>query len=157
MAKRRIDPAEGHTALLTWYRAPESASRSTLFTAVRYTLEEIAELHPGRSVELRVPPAGATQILPGATHRRGTPPAVIEISPETWLELACGMLDWNDALSHGDLQASGQRTDLSRYLPLFSNLRSPADQDPTGSATRLQPAQTTYSSCSPRHAEQLLR
>ena len=112
MAKRRIDPAEGHSALLTWYRAPESATRQTLFTAVRYTLEEIAELHPGRAVELRVPPAGATQI-----------PAVIEMSPETWLKLACGMLDWNDALSRGDLQASGQRTDLSTYLPLFSNLR----------------------------------
>lgn len=123
MAKRRIDPAEGHSALLTWYRDPQSATRQTLFTAVRYTLEEIAELHPGRAVELRVPPAGATQILPGTTHRRGTPPAVIEMSPETWLKLACGMLDWNDALSRGDLQASGQRTDLSTYLPLFSNLR----------------------------------
>ena len=123
MAKRRIDPAEGHSALLTWYRDPQSATRQTLFTAVRYTLEEIAELHPGRAVELRVPPAGATQILPGTTHRRGTPPAVIEMSPETWLKLACGMLDWSDALSRGNLQASGQRTDLSRYLPLFSNLR----------------------------------
>ena len=123
MAKRRIDPAEGHTALLTWYRAPETASRAVLFTAVRYTLEEIAVLHPGRSVELRVPPAGATQILPGTTHRRGTPPAVIEMSPEIWLKIACGLLTWNEALAQGKLQASGQRTDLSAYLPLFSNLR----------------------------------
>lgn len=125
MAKRRIDPAEGHGALLTWYRAPESATRQTLFTAVRYTLEEIAELHPGRAVELRVPPAGATQILPGTTHRRGTPPAVIEMSPCTWLELACGLLTWEDASNANQLQASGQRTDLSAYLPLFPNL--PAD------------------------------
>ena len=124
MAKRRIDPAEGHTALLTWYRAPESSSRATLFTAVRYTLEEIAALHPGRSVELRVPPASATQILPGTTHRRGTPPAVIEMSPRTWLELACGLLTWEDASSTNQLQASGQRTDLSAYLPLFPNLRA---------------------------------
>ena len=124
MAKRRIDPAEGHTALLTWYRAPESATRQTLFTAVRYTLEEIAELHPGRAVELRVPPAGATQILPGTTHRRGTPPAVIEMSPCTWLELACGLLTWEDASNANQLQASGQRTDLSAYLPLFPNLRA---------------------------------
>lgn len=124
MAKRRIDPAEGHSALLTWYRAPESASRQTLFTAVRYTLEEIAELHPGRAVELRVPPAGATQILPGTNHRRGTPPAVIEMSPCTWLELACGLLTWEDASNANQLQASGQRTDLSAYLPLFPNLRA---------------------------------
>ena len=124
MAKRRIDPAEGHSALLTWYRDPQSASRQTLFTAVRYTLEEIAELHPGRSVELRVPPAGATQILPGTTHRRGTPPAVIEMSPETWLKLACGLLTWEDASNANQLQASGQRTDLSAYLPLFPNLRA---------------------------------
>lgn len=124
MAKRRIDPAEGHSALLTWYRAPESATRQILFTAVRYTLEEIAELHPGRAVELRVPPAGATQILPGTTHRRGTPPAVIEMSPCTWLELACGLLTWEDASSTNQLQASGQRTDLSAYLPLFPNLRA---------------------------------
>ena len=124
MAKRRIDPAEGHSALLTWYRAPESATRQTLFTAVRYTLEEIAELYPGRAVELRVPPAGATQILPGTTHRRGTPPAVIEMSPCTWLELACGLLTWEDASSTNQLQASGQRTDLSAYLPLFPNLRA---------------------------------
>ena len=125
MAKRRINPAEGHSALLTWYRAPESATRQTLFTAVRYTLEEIAELHPGRAVELRVPPAGATQILPGTTHRRGTPPAVIEMSPRKWLELACGLLTWEDASNANQLQASGQRTDLSAYLPLFPNL--PAD------------------------------
>ena len=124
MAKRRIDPAEGHSALLTWYRAPESATRQILFTAVRYTLEEIAELHPGRAVELRVPPAGATQILPGTTHRRGTPPAVIEMSPCTWLELACGLLTWEDTSSTNQLQASGQRTDLSAYLPLFPNLRA---------------------------------
>ena len=124
MAKRRIDPAEGHSALLTWYRAPESATRQILFTAVRYTLEEIAELHPGRAVELRVPPAGATQILPGTTHRRGTPPAVIEMSPRKWLELACGLLTWEDASNANQLQASGQRTDLSAYLPLFPNLRA---------------------------------
>ena len=124
MAKRRIDPAEGHSALLTWYCAPESATRQTLFTAVRYTLEEIAELHPGRAVELRVPPAGATQILPGTTHRRGTPPAVIEMPPRTWLELACGLLTWEDASNANQLQASGQRTDLSAYLPLFPNLRA---------------------------------
>ena len=124
MAKRRIDPAEGHGALLTWYRAPESATRQTLFTAVRYTLEEIAELHPGRAVELRVPPAGATQILPGTTHRRGTPPAVIEMSPRTWLELACGLLTWEEVSNTNQLQASGQRTDLSAYLPLFPNLRA---------------------------------
>ena len=93
--------------------------RPVLFTAVRYLLEEIAALHPGRAVEVRIPPAGAAQILPGTTHRRGTPPAVIETDPVTWLELATGKLFWEDALAAGRVQASGERTNLAPYLPVI--------------------------------------
>jgi len=88
MAKRRIDPAQGMEALRAWREAVErggEAPRPGALAAVRFTLEELGTLHPGRSVEVRVPPAGAVQILPGTTHRRGTPPAVVETDARTWL------------------------------------------------------------------------
>ncbi|MCM3899137.1 MULTISPECIES: sterol carrier family protein [Actinomycetes] len=121
MTKRRIDPAEGMAALRAWRDCEErgaDAGRTVVVTAVRFTLEEIGALHPGRSVEVRVPPAGAVQILPGATHRRGTPPAVVETDARTWLSLASGLLTWEEAVASSRVAASGQRTDLAPYLPL---------------------------------------
>ncbi len=87
-------------------------------TAVRYTLEELAACAPGRSVEVRVPPFGVTQAVAGTVHRRGTPPSVVETDAATWLALATGRLAWQDALAGGALHASGERCDLSAYLPL---------------------------------------
>ena len=75
-------------ALRSWRDAVERGeepSRAVVLTAVRFTLEELGVLHPGRSVEVRVPPAGAVQILPGTTHRRGTPPSSRGTRP--WLGL----------------------------------------------------------------------
>lgn len=117
MPKRRIEPADGLAALETWAREGEAAPRAALLTAVRFSLEELGALHPGLSVEVRVPPAGAVQILPGTTHRRGTPPAVVETSMGVWLELAVGRSEWADALSDGRVKASGERTDLGPLLP----------------------------------------
>jgi hypothetical protein len=88
-------------------------------TAVRFTLEELSTRHPGRAVEVRVPPYGATQCLSGVTHTRGTPPSVVETDPATWLGLAVGHVDWPTALAAGKLRASGNRADLSAVLPLF--------------------------------------
>ncbi|MDO5672813.1 MAG: sterol carrier family protein [Actinomycetaceae bacterium] len=85
-------------------------------TAVRYTLQEFAALHPGRSVELRVPPYGAVQVIEGPVHTRGTPPAIVETSADTWLRLATGLLTWDEALKAGLVQASGERTDLSPHF-----------------------------------------
>ena len=39
--------------------------RGVRATAVRYTLEELATLAPGNSVEVRVPPTGLPSVLPG--------------------------------------------------------------------------------------------
>lgn len=89
-----------------------------MLVAVRFTLEELGELHPGRSVEVRVPPAGAVQILPGTVHRRGTPPAVVETDMPTWLGLAVGDVVWRQAEDDGRVRASGQRADLAPYLPV---------------------------------------
>ena len=73
---------------------------------------------PGRSVEVRVPPHGAVQCGEGPRHTRGTPPNVVETDPLTWLRLATGALSWADAAASGRVHASGERADLSAYLPL---------------------------------------
>jgi Bacterial SCP ortholog len=93
--------------------------RAALRAAVRYSLDLLAEQVPGRTVEVRVPPFAAVQCVDGPRHTRGTPPNVVETDPLTWLDLASGRLSWADALASGRLRASGQRADLSRYLPLF--------------------------------------
>ena len=87
-----------------------------LATGVRTSLQLFAEQNPGRAVEVRVPPYLAVQILGGTTHRRGTPPAVVEMSPETWLEIFTQKLSWADAVSTGKITASGERSDLSELL-----------------------------------------
>lgn len=96
---------------------PEADAQVTA-TAVRWTLQELASLAPGRAVEVRVPPFGAVQVLPGVTHRRGTPPAVIEMDAHTWLRLASGSWSWREALGAGAITASGEHADLSALLPL---------------------------------------
>ena len=86
--------------------------------AVRATLGWIAQSHPGRSVEIRVPPQGAVQAITGPTHTRGTPPNVIETDATTWLALVVGTLAWVEAVADGRIRASGSRADLSGLLPL---------------------------------------
>lgn len=86
--------------------------------AVRFLLEELAARAPGRSVEVRVPPHGAVQCVPGPRHTRGTPPNVVEVDPMTWLSLATGGSSWAAAVAEGHVRASGERADLSPFLPL---------------------------------------
>ena len=85
-------------------------------SGVRQSLDWLATEHPGRAVEVRVPPHRAVQILGGTTHRRGTPPAVVEMSALTWLELFTNKSTWADALSSGQVIASGERSDLSELF-----------------------------------------
>jgi hypothetical protein len=73
---------------------------------------------PGRSVEVRVPPYAAVQVVPGVRHTRGTPPAVVEMDAATWIALAVGDLTWHQAEAAGRVSASGERADLTPYLPL---------------------------------------
>ena len=86
--------------------------------ATRYLLEELAARAPGRTVEVRVPPFGAVQCVEGPRHTRGTPPNVVETDAETWLGLATGRLAWVDAIATGAVRASGERADLSDFLPI---------------------------------------
>ncbi|GAA5107553.1 hypothetical protein GCM10023339_05710 [Alloalcanivorax gelatiniphagus] len=87
---------------------------------VKHYLAVLEVRAPGRSVEVRVPPYAAVQVVPGVRHTRGTPPAVVETDAETWLALAEGRTTWAAALDSGSVVASGERTDLSPYLPLGS-------------------------------------
>ncbi|QAY63748.1 hypothetical protein ET495_11400 [Xylanimonas allomyrinae] len=115
-ARRRTDPAAGRAAVGAWLRG--EAVRAQTTTAVRFTLEELADVAPGNAVEVRVPPAGAVQAVPGPRHTRGTPPNVVETDVETWLGLVTGRVRWADAVDDGRVRASGERSDLSSLLPL---------------------------------------
>ncbi len=122
MARRRIKTTDGNQAVaavraaLAEGAAPDS---KVLATAVRYLLEELAEVAPGNSVEVRVPPLGATQCIEGPRHTRGTPPNVVEMKPEIWFALATGQMLWSDAIAGAHVIASGVRADISEVLPLI--------------------------------------
>ncbi len=116
--RRRTDPADGRAALAAWRADPDAVAVRDRRTAVRFTLEELADVAPGNSVEVRVPPDGAVQAVEGPRHTRGTPPNVVETDPATWLALATGRTTWDDAMAAGRVHASGERADLSALLPL---------------------------------------
>lgn len=116
--RRRTHPSEGRAALAAWRADPHTTDRTVRGTAVRYTLEELGERAPGRSVEVRVPPYGVVQCVAGPRHTRGTPPNVVETDAQTWLLLATGAMSWPTALAEGVLRVSGTRADVSRWLPL---------------------------------------
>lgn len=109
MGKKQIAAEEGSAAI---------ASADTPL-AVRYLLQLIEKRFPGGAVELRVPPYGAIQCLSGIDHRRGTPPNVIEMAPEVFLELCLGKLKWESALSKGKVLASGAlANDAAKLFPV---------------------------------------
>ncbi len=95
---------------------------------VKHYLAVLEARAPGRSVEVRVPPFAAVQVVPGVRHTRGTPPAVVETDAETWLALARGRTTWAEALGSGTVVASGERTDLSPYLPLADPAQRPTEE-----------------------------
>lgn len=101
------------------YLAGESVDRLQAKAAVKACLTALVERAPGRSVEVRIPPFAAVQAVAGHTHRRGTPAAVVEMDAPTWVALACGDLSWQEGVSSGRVHASGERSDLSAWLPLF--------------------------------------
>lgn len=84
----------------------------------KHYLAVLEQRAPGHSVEVRIPPYAAVQVIPGVRHTRGTPPAVVEMDAPTWVALAAGELSWSEAEAAGRVRASGERADLSPYLPL---------------------------------------
>lgn len=109
MARRRIDPELGAAAV-------RSGDDTAL--AVRYLLQVLSDVAPGNTLEVRVPPFGAAQVVEGPRHTRGTPPNVVEMDAVTWVALATGSLGWDAALAVHRVTASGSRADLGPYLPL---------------------------------------
>ena len=121
VAIRSIPTADGDRVLSAWMSDPASirGDAAELALAVRYALQLIRQKAPGNSVELRVPPFGAAQIIEGPRHTRGTPPAVIEVSAEVWLDLVVGKTSFSEAQRDGSVSASGVRADLQGFLPLW--------------------------------------
>ncbi|WP_028934048.1 sterol carrier family protein [Pseudonocardia spinosispora] len=131
---RTIDAIDVRTALAPvrdWLDAPDEANgptsagaagtpdRTTLAAAVRTTLRAFAQRHPGKAVEVRVPPFAAVQCLPGGAHTRGTPPHVVEMTPKVWLRLVTGRVDWDAAVADASVQASGHRSaEIGELLPM---------------------------------------
>ena len=95
-----------------------SATPGDLRLLTKHYLALLETRAPGRSVEVRVPPYAAVQVVEGVRHTRGTPPAVVEMDAETWIALATGALDWPTAADSARVRASGERADLTPYLPL---------------------------------------
>jgi hypothetical protein len=108
---KKITSAEGASYLADLPQA--------LPMATRYLLQEMQLQHPGGTIELRVPPYGAAQLVGGLSHRRGTPPNVVEIDPESFVDLALGKVSWEELDESGKLLASGARAlELRNLFPL---------------------------------------
>src|ERR1700750_1491449 len=124
MPPRRPDP-HGPDSVAAVLRAldagadPEPDDRRI---AARYLLYTLAARHPGRVLEVRVPPVAAVQCLPGPVHTRGTPPNVVETDPLTWIRLAAGRPGWGSAGGAGGGAARGPtrraRAGLGSSVPL---------------------------------------
>ncbi len=121
MPPRRLDE-RGRESVALVLRALDGGlvpEPDELRAAARYLLQLLATRHPGRVLEVRIPPVAAVQCLPGPVHTRGTPPNVVETDPVTWVRLATGRLGWADAVASAAVHASGPRADLAAYLPLL--------------------------------------
>lgn len=105
------------------HREPVELTRKGLSVCSRTLTTILAGQHPGRSIEVRVPPFAAVQCGigdPGPRHTRGTPPNVVETDALSFLRLATGRTSWAEAVHSGRVAASGLRADLSAALPLLS-------------------------------------
>ena len=118
--KNTADPAATRAAVLLvqdWIYDPSTPRppRSALADAVRLTARTLAQVAPGHSVEVRVPPFVAVQCVAGPRHTRGTPPNVVEVDPHRWLQLATGLTD----LQPSDF--SGTRAaEIAGWLPIVT-------------------------------------
>ncbi len=115
-SRRATDPAALSAARRAFLGGGAAPGDLRLLT--RHFARLLAERAPGHAVEVRVPPWSAVQAVAGPRHTRGTPPAVVEMSPDTWVALALGTLTWGEAVAAHRVTASGERADLTPYLPL---------------------------------------
>ncbi|MFD3507319.1 sterol carrier family protein [Nocardia sp. NPDC058666] len=124
MAQQKVDPAQVRAAVLgvgEWLRGSgvEKPGRAEIAAAVKGTVRALAAGAPGHSVEVRVPPFAAVQCIEGPRHTRGNPPNVVETDARTWLLLATGLLEFEDAVRAGAVSASGTRAgEIAQWLPI---------------------------------------
>ncbi|MGH3316762.1 MAG: sterol carrier family protein [Nocardioidaceae bacterium] len=115
----RLRKASAREVAAAWDQVRgDEAPAEVLRLLTKHYLAVLAAVHPGRSVEVRVPPYAAVQCVGGTRHSRGTPPAVVETDALTWIRLARGDVDWSEAVERGSVRASGERSDLQALLPL---------------------------------------
>lgn len=114
---RRLIPAPHDQVAAALSADPKGPAEWKLLTKHYMALLEAKA--PGHSVEVRVPPYAAVQVIPGVKHTRGTPPAVVETDAATWVALARGEITWAEAEASGKVDASGERADLAPWLPLL--------------------------------------
>ncbi|MHA7653015.1 sterol carrier family protein [Mycobacterium sp. ML4] len=125
-ARQKADPAKTHQAVAAisdWLRdeSRPAPDRAALASAVRLTARTLADVAPGASVEVRIPPFVAVQCVSGPRHTRGTPPNVVETDPRTWLLVAAGLMGFAEAAALGAVALSGSRAcEITRWLPLVS-------------------------------------
>jgi len=96
---------------------------------VKKILKVVEELAPGRSVELRIPPYAAIQCVAGSTHRRGTPPSVVEMSGQALVKLSQNSDLWDRMCSEGQISASGANSNLADLFLQVSKLISNFDEE----------------------------
>jgi hypothetical protein len=89
---------------------------------VKKILKIVEKIAPGKSVELRIPPYAAIQCVAGGTHRRGTPPNVVEMAGETLINLVDDPAKWENFCNQGLISASGTSSDLSHLFKEVSKL-----------------------------------
>jgi Bacterial SCP ortholog len=123
MARTRIAVADGDAAVRAVVGG--ALDRDAVALAARYLLQVLSDAAPGNTLEVRVPPFGAAQVVEGPRHTRGTPPNVVELDTATWIALATGSLGWDAAIAEHRVSASGSRADLAPYLPLAWEMMEP--------------------------------
>ncbi|MBB3037392.1 sterol carrier family protein [Hoyosella altamirensis] len=123
--RKSVDPAAVRSAIHVieaWLKDPEPAQeppKAQLAAAVRLTAQALAQVAPGSSVEVRIPPFVAVQCIEGPRHTRGTPPNVMETDARTWLLIASGLATVDEAVKAGHISISGTRArEIERWLPL---------------------------------------
>jgi hypothetical protein len=93
---------------------------------VKHILKLVQALSPGRSVELRIPPYSAIQCVGGSTHRRGTPPNVVEMKAEILISLLESPDQWKQFCESGQISAAGANSNLSELFVQVSKLMKSA-------------------------------
>ncbi|MDO4910104.1 MAG: sterol carrier family protein [Corynebacterium sp.] len=109
-------------SILAWLKdsnAPQPG-RAVLAAATKESARILASIAPGKAVEVRVPPFVAVQCVDGLSHRRGTPPNIVEMPVRQWLQLATGLCTLEDLENTPKVTISGTRAhEISRWMPII--------------------------------------